>query len=520
MWIVNGKQMRAVDSEMIDNFKYPSLLLMEIAGQKSAQIIIERYPHIRSFLVVCGAGNNGGDGFVTARYLAKAGKEPLIILSHPVEKLTSDALINFEIVKHNGIPFFVFSPELQPKIKQFLSEGAVIIDAILGVGMVGTLKEPVVSLLNFLRTFRQSVVALDIPTGLSADTGAVNTPPLKCECTITYQLPKICNYITPAANFCGQTVIVDIGIYPKVISKFDFKISLITPKIVNSWYRPRIVDSHKGSYGHALFAGGSKGKGGAIALSANAATEIGAGLCTAFIPGSVACSFHRTTLENMSIPYGTGAIPYLNETAADVFTSYLGDKAVVAIGPGLGNNPDTMKFMQNALPEIKIPLILDADALNVIAENPHFWELLPKESPVIFTPHPGEMSRLMGLTVEEIQQNRLEKALEFAEKRNIIVVLKGAGTIVCHPDGRVYVSSIGNPGMATGGSGDVLTGVIAGFIAQGYEPFAATALGVYIHAASGDFVMKQFGHEGVTATKIIRHLGQAFKEIREIAEVD
>lgn len=515
MWIVNGNQMRAVDSEMIDHYRYPALLLMETAGQKAANFIIEKYPHVKSFLVVCGAGNNGSDGFVTARYLDKAGKDPLVVLTHPFEKLSGNSLINFEILKHRGIHFLVYSAESQSKIKQFLSEGAIIIDAMLGVGLTGNLSEPIAGILNFLRSFRQSVVALDLPTGLSADTGAVTNLPLKCEYTIAFQLPKICHYITPAANFCGQTEVVDIGIYPKVIEDKGYKITLLTPALIRSWYRPRVNDAHKGTYGHVLFAGGSKGKGGAVALSANAATEIGAGLCSAFIPGSVACSFHRTTLENMSIPYGTSAVPYLNETSADVFTSYLSDKEVVAIGPGLGNTPDTIQFMRNALPEINNPLILDADAINVIAENPDLWDVLPRTNEVIFTPHPGEMSRLMGLTVEEIQQNRLEIALEFSSKKNVIVVLKGSGTIVAHPDGRAYISSIGNPGMATGGSGDVLTGVIAGLIAQGYSPFLSAAMGVYIHAYSGDFVMRQFGHEGVTATKIIRNLGQAFLLIRQ-----
>jgi NAD(P)H-hydrate epimerase len=218
----------------------------------------------------------------------------------------------------------------------------------------------------------------------------------------------------------------------------------------------------------------------------------------------------------MSVPYGTERTVHLNETAADVFGSYLPDKSVVAIGPGLGNNEDTVKFLAKALPYIQIPLILDADALNILADHPALWDSVPRGTSgyqTIITPHPGEMARLSGLTTEEVQDKRYEIALQFAASHKVIVVLKGAGTIIAAPNGNVYVCPAGNPGMASGGTGDTLTGIMAGFVAQGYPPLRAAALAVYVHAHSGDLVERLFGFEGVTASKIIRFTGAALKEI-------
>ena len=516
MLVADATQIRAIDRKMIADHHFPGLLLMETAGRKSADYLLQHYPHIGRYLICCGPGNNGGDGMVVARYLAHAEKEVLVVFSHPPEKMQGDALTQWNILKHHPtIKNCVFTNEEVTEIRTFLAEGAVVVDALLGTGLKDKVQDPILSLLNFLRGMRQTVVALDVPSGLSCDTGTVFTPPIRCEATLTYQIPKICHYITPASPFCGKVTVLDLGIYPTILDSAGIKVQVVTDDLIRQWYIPREKDVHKGTYGHTLLAGGSKGKGGAIALSANAATEIGAGLCTAFIPGSVACSFHRTTLENMSIPYGTQNVPYLNETSAEVFVSFLKDKSVVGIGPGLGNNPDTYQFLRNVLPEIRQTLILDADALNLIAEHPELWERLPQETPVIITPHPGEMSRLTGQTVDEIQHSRLEIALDFAHKKNVFVLLKGAGTIVAAPTGEAYISAIGNPGMATGGSGDALLGVVAGLISQGYPVPEAAAMGVYIHAYAGDMVMDMYGHEGVTATKLIRNLGAALKRIRQ-----
>ena len=311
--------------------------------------------------------------------------------------------------------------------------------------------------------------------------------------------------------YCGKVEIIDIGIYNFIIDRPGVKTQIITPEILQVWYRPRENDTHKGVYGHAMLAGGSKGKGGAVALSARAVTEIGAGLCTAFIPGSVACSFHRTTLENMSMAYGAATVAFLNEISAEVLLSSLADKTVLGVGPGLGNNRETQAFLAKILEEARLPLVLDADALNILAEKPEYWDLLPDGAPVVVTPHPGEMARLMGVSAEKVQQRRLESAIQLAAERQIIVVLKGSRTLVADPEGHVFICTAGNPGMASGGAGDVLTGVICGLVAQGYEIFEAAAMGVFVHALSGDLVYESQGHEGVTASKIIYNLGASLR---------
>lgn len=515
MFVTNSAQIREIDRIMIEEYDYPGLLLMENAGRKSAELILGIYPNIQNFLVLCGAGNNGGDGLVTARYLMQAKRNVRILLAYPPETMEGDALINFQIIVKQGLKFDVYSPEIESDITKFLHSGAIVIDALLGTGLRQKIREPITPLIKFIQQMPNSVVGIDLPSGLFGDTGSLVNVPLKCEHTITFQLPKICHYVFPAANYCGKVHIADIHIYDNILDRLGIKTQVITDKLVAGWHLMRNRETHKGSYGHVLAAGGSRGKGGAIALCTQAAIDIGAGLCTAFIPGGVACSFHRTTLENMSIPYGSTTLAYLNETAAEVFSTYLEGKAAVAIGPGLGNNQDTIAFFKEVLPRIQVPVVLDADALNIIAENPDMWKHLPTDSRsnVIITPHPGEMARLMGTTIDVIQERRFESAIKLAMDRNVLVVLKGAGTIVAAPNGAVFLSPIGNPGMASAGTGDVLTGIITGLIAQGYNALKAAAMGVYIHARSADLVMRTFGHEGVTASKIIRYLGAALKEI-------
>ena len=514
MLVANSEQIRRADQRMIEHYAVPSLLLMERAGERAAKTILELYPSIQKFLILAGTGNNGGDGFVVARYLFHAGKTVQIMLSDAPEKLFRESKQMFEIVKRLDIPYHIYGPYQKNFIDEYLQAGTIVIDALIGTGVQGELREGMANLIQEVGAKRNDAIALDMPSGLLGDSGRVISRPLRCAHTITFQLPKLCHYVTPASTFCGDIQIVDIGIYPKVMGDVNINVQLVDSDLVRYWHRPRKHDSHKGSYGHALLAGGSRGKSGAIALTTRAAIEIGAGLCTAFIPGSAACSFARTTLESMSIPYGTEKNTHLNETAGELFGTYLEGKSAVAIGPGLDNNPDTAKFLETALKYVHktaIPVVLDADALNVLADRAELWNLLQPST--VLTPHPGEMSRLMKVDTSEVQNNRLEFAQQLAKERQVIVVLKGAGTIVAAPSGEVYLSDRGNPGMATGGAGDVLTGTIAGFMAQGYSNLQSAAMGVYVHGTTGDLLSKEFGLEGIVAGKIMRALGKGLHAI-------
>jgi NAD(P)H-hydrate epimerase len=307
--------------------------------------------------------------------------------------------------------------------------------------------------------------------------------------------------------------VLDIGILPQAVQQAGIKHRLMDDELMREWHKTRPADSHKGTYGHVLLAGGSKGMSGAIALATTGAVEIGAGLCTAFIPGAITCAFNRSTLESMSVPYGTERTHHLNATSAEVMAAYLEGKNTAAIGPGLGLTDETREFLPAILAKLPdhFPLVLDADALNILAEQPELWKHLGPKT--VLTPHPGEMARLMGLQTPEVQQHRLELALELAKRRSVVVVLKGAGTLVTSPDGSAYICAAGNPGMATGGAGDVLTGAIAGLLAQGYKPIRAAAMGVYLHATTGDRLEQLYGQEGVTALKLARNLGRTLREM-------
>jgi NAD(P)H-hydrate epimerase len=512
MLVANSAQIREIDRIMIEEFDFPGILLMETAGRKAAEIILRLFPSAECFLVICGPGNNGGDGAVTARYLHYMDKNVKVVYTELPTK--GDAYTNFLILKHQGIPYWVDEPENPENnvlLQNELEKKPVVIDALFGTGLRQKFKETIIHLIKTIQEAEVPVVAIDLPSGLIGDTGALINTPLKCECTITFQLPKICHYVTPASIYCGKIYVVDLYIYQNITERLGIKTEVVDDALIQSWYKTREVNSHKGTFGHVLCAGGSKGKGGAMGLCAKGVINAGAGLCTAFIPGSVSASFHRSNLEGMSISYGTETTPFLNNTAANVFLTYLEGKSVVAVGPGLSVSPDAVSFLENILPHIHVPLVLDADALNILAQNPSFWDLLPTnhKSNVVITPHPGEMARLMNTSVEAIQERRFEMALKLATEKKVIVVLKGAGTIVASPTGSVYFNPLNTTGMASAGVGDVLTGIIAGFIAQGYNPLKAAAMSVYLHAKSAQMVAEEFGPEGTTASKIARKVGAA-----------
>lgn len=511
MLVSNSAQIREIDRIMIEDYGYPGLLLMETAGRKMAEILLRLYPANNRILVLAGPGNNGGDGFVVARHLHLAHRQVWVLHTRGSSQYEGDAATNFRIMERAGIRHDYYNEDLLPVLEMWLKddEPGLIVDALLGTGVRQALKEPISSLMDFVRTHNNHhpVAAVDVPSGLLGDTGALLNTPLHCAHTFALELPKICHYVMPAAEYCGQIHIVDLGIYPTVLDRLGIKCELLGSNTIKEWYQPRRDNTHKGSYGHTLLAGGSKGKAGAIGLAAQAALEAGAGLVTAFVPGSITMAFHRTGMEHMVIPYGSDNATHLNGTAGDVFGSYLADKAALLIGPGLENTPDTAEFLRQALEHIRLPCVLDADALNILSENADLWKLMTQNadgqySNYVLTPHPGEMARLLGVTTEEIQDRRYEQAIKLAQLRKVVVVLKGSRTIVAAPNGSTFICTAGNAGMATAGSGDVLGGIIAGLMSQGYNSLKAAAMGVYLHAVAGDRVAAETGHEGVTAGKI------------------
>ncbi|MCS7297497.1 MAG: NAD(P)H-hydrate dehydratase [Bacteroidia bacterium] len=513
--VFNSAQSRRADEIMQVEYGYLGVLLMETAGRRAAHLIQKLYPESRRFVIVAGSGNNGGDGLVIARYLYQKRKELFILLTKPPAELSALARIQYDILTRFGLTCHLLAPDTLRKLQAF-SEAEpkpILIDALIGVGLEQTLKPMQASLIEFLRGLNLRVIAIDLPSGLSGDTGALINVPLQCEHTITFQTAKICHLVTPAALYCGRVHVIDIGIYPEVIERIGARTFWVERRSLCRFLPLRPPDAHKGKFGHALLIGGSRGKGGAAALATLAALRSGAGLATALIPGSVAASFQRRTLSAMSLPYGDEHLPYLTEAAALWARPYLSGKSAVGIGPGLGHTPETQAFLRELLPHLRVPCVFDADALNILAEDQTLLSLLPNQA--ILTPHPGEAARLLKTTAEQIQARRLESALHLAQKTDAIVLLKGANPIVATPKGESYFFSLMEPALATAGTGDVLTGLITGFLAQGVAPLAATLLGVEVHGLAARFALRRSHPASLTAASLLKYIGLSLQSIQE-----
>ena len=500
MRLANTTQIREADRLQIEERQVPGILLMEQAGQQAALVISQQFPDQQSFLILAGPGNNGGDGLVIARYLYLAGKDVQVLLSHPPERYLGDALLNYHIIGELPIPLLLWSEEDIAEIVDSFSTPPLLIDALLGTGIQESLRDPILSILNQLRPLNLPVVAIDLPSGLSADTGELINPPLPTHTTLTFQLPKICHAVSPAAQACGKVVVLDIGIWPEVIDQLGIQREWLTKGWLAQQVIPRPLDGHKGSFGHALLIGGSRDMSGAIALSGMAAVRGGAGLVSVFTPMSCRQTVLQHVPEAMCLGMGDQMRSFLQAKDLPQLEEALVGKRVVAIGPGIGTREETADLIEGLLPRIQVPLVLDADALNLLSERPEWWNMLPEST--ILTPHPGEMRRLMDFPT--LTQRRLEAAERLAQDRNVIVVLKGAATIIALPDGRSFVNSTGNPGMASGGTGDVLTGFLAALLAQGYELGIAAAMAVFLHGQAGDQAAAALGQASVTAREVIR----------------
>lgn len=508
MYIADSRQIREADRITIQQKGISGEQLMETAGKKSADFILSRFPSHNTFLILAGPGNNGGDGLVIARILASAGKKVQLVLSHPESRFTGDALLNWQRLDLQSVELFRWPEAASP------TADTVIVDALLGTGIQGEVKDPIHSILEQYRNTVQPIVAIDLPSGLNADTGMVTSIPLKANYTVTFQLTKVCHAVTPACEYCGEVIIADIGIPDDVIQQLGIRRRWTTAKWVRAQHKVREATGHKGSYGHAVFAGGSRGMAGAIALAAYSALHAGAGLSTAFLPGSARAAFYRDTWEAMTVPYGNDDEMELRGSAAEKFLRLVRGKSAAAIGPGMGQSERAYQFLQGVLHQhhlLGCPTVLDADALNLLALDEKLWEKLPGIA--ILTPHPGEMRRLCK--DDDVNDHRIEAAEQLASKRKCTVVLKGARTITALRTGDTWINPTGNPGMGTGGAGDVLTGCLTGLLAQGYRLAEAVPMAVYLHGLAGDMAAETYSEEGVTARRIMENLGPAWKKVLE-----
>jgi NAD(P)H-hydrate epimerase len=514
MRILNAQQMREADRRTIQEIGIPSLVLMENAGRQVVAAMEASFDELRAsrVAVLCGRGSNGGDGFVVARTLSLRGVEATVFLLGGVADVKGDARTNLEILGRLGITVVEIT-DAQAWELHFseISEYDLIVDAIFGTGFRGPLSgllETVVADVNGTAT---PVVAIDLPTGLSADLSDVDGEAIQASMTVTLAAPKVPLVLPPAEAHAGDLVIADIGIPSQVIDELEGQwLELLTREGMRLLIQPRTAESHKGDYGRVLVIAGSMGKTGAAHLAASGALRCGAGLVTIATPRSCVPIVAAMGAEYMCEPLDETASGGIDSAALDLVLGLRAD--AIAVGPGLGTDPATSQFVQGLVERSGVPLVLDADALNAFADEPE--RLIGRDGvDLIITPHPGEMARLTGLSVEEVQASRIEVARNFATSHRVLVILKGHRTIVATPEGRAFVNLTGNPGMATGGTGDVLAGMVAAWFAQLLDAEAACKLAVYLHGLAGDLAEADEGEVSMTAGDLLLRVGDAIAEL-------
>lgn len=504
--LLNAAQIREADRIMIEEKGYPGILLMENAGRLAAANILKLYPQA-NFCILIGPGNNGGDGWVIARHLYMHGREVRVVLSHPPKRFVGDAKINYLLASKLPILIEVFSSGLT---RLPIDPNTVIIDALLGTGIVDPVRDNILDLIQAVQTYDKPVVAIDLPSGLNSDSGHIPGTILSAHHTLTFQWPKVCHYVAPARFACGKVQVLDIGIWPDVLEKLDVKRRLLDDHFVRQNYRHRTSDTHKGKQGHVLVIGGSEEYAGAIALTAYSALKAGTGLCTVFCPAQCKTAVSTFCPEAICRVSSTDKGHLCLEDVSVVKQLLIGKSSVV-IGPGMGMHQDTKEFFRAILPEISQSLLIDADGLNILSDAVESLQRLT--SRVVLSPHPGEMARLTGLTTAQIQGKRLETVEEFVHQYACTLLLKGPDTIVASTGGNTYVNTSGNPGMAKAGSGDVLSGVIGALLARNYDPAIAAALAVYLHGKAGDLALSLLGMEGILARDIANSVALALHKI-------
>jgi len=514
MRVLNTQQMREADRQTIDEVGLPSIVLMENAGRQAVAAMEASFEELASSHVgvLCGRGNNGGDGFVVARTLAQRGIEATVFLLGSVSDVRGDARTNLEILGRVGVTVVEITDAQEWELHfSEISECDLIVDAIVGTGFHGPLTgllETVVADVNGLGV---PVVAIDLPTGVSADSHELTGEAIEASMTVTLAAPKVPLILPPADAYGGDLVIADIGIPGSVIDELEGPwLELLTRERMRELVPTRAADSHKGDFGRVLVIAGSVGRTGAAHLTALGALRSGAGLVTIAAPRSAVPTIAAMRAEYMTEPLEETSAGTIDFSAADRVLDMKAD--IICIGPGVGLDPSTVAFVHAIVERSGVPLVVDADALNAFSDDPE--RLLGRDAvDVIITPHPGEMARLLNVSIEQVQSDRLEHAREFATGHRCHVVLKGHRTVIAGPEGRMFVNLTGNAGMATGGSGDLLTGMIGAWFAQLLDAEAACKLAVYLHGTAGDLAEADEGDIALLPSDIADRLGDAVLEL-------
>ena len=513
MIVVTAEQMREMDRLTIEKYGVPSLTLMERAGQGIAQAILERFSRIakKGVLIVAGKGNNGGDGFVVARLLKKKRIPCEVALLTRQDEVSPEAAHNLKaFLKLNG-KVSEITVDNAKSLGNRARKNGLIVDAILGTGVKNEVRGLYADAITIINGCGVPVVAVDIPSGIHTDTGAALGVAVQSQMTVALGFAKLGEVIYPGINYVGELVVADIGIVAEAITEVAPQTELLEHETVRRLVPRRAADTHKGSYGHVLVVAGSRGKTGAAILACRAAMRTGAGLTTLAAPCSLNNIFASSLVEVMTEPLPDNAAEQIEPLGDEAWHRLLERKNVLLFGPGIGVNPTTQNNLRWLLRNLAMPWVIDADGLNTLALD--IDRLKQAKTAPVLTPHPGEMARLTGKSTAAVNADRVQSARSFALEHRCHVILKGARTVIATASGTVFINPTGNPGMASGGMGDALAGILAALLGQGLAPEDAMRLGVYLHGFVGDRIAATKGGIGLIASDIIEGLPEGLRAI-------
>ena len=536
--IVTPEEMAELDGLAINEGKVPGIVLMENAAFGVSQVVFEILEELRDdsplVLILAGIGNNGGDGFCVAKQLAMQGVKSQVYLIGKEEKLKGDALTNWQIIKkRNDIKIKIIDAKESPSLEERLTaleddlqKSSIIVDALLGTGIKGEVREPILSVIKRINSEKDKtnkpVIGVDIPSGIMGDSGKIAGEAVRTDKTVTFALPKFGHFIYPGKEYTGELNLASIGISDEIIERYFYYgnrqvVKSIEKEDVSSFIPNRKGDDHKGDYGRILIIAGSRGMLGASYLTTEGALRSGGGLVSAAVPESEQRSLQTKLTEAMTIPLPSEE-GVLGENAIKKASALLSDFDSVAVGPGIRDTSNTYQLVKRVLGNFGGPIVIDADGLNVLSRDRQLLEaILPQRKvPAVLTPHLGEFERLTGKPKKEIMENPMAILSDYAIKWKAYIVLKGSPTYIATPDNEVYINITGNPGMASGGSGDVLTGIIASWLAQKNNMLEGVLLSVYLHGLAGDFAAKDLGMEGLIAGDLCKYLPTRIKELKNI----
>ena len=513
--VVTAKEMKKIDDDTIHSYGIGSLDLMENAGKGIVKEIKRRFKDIssRHILIFCGKGNNGGDGLVVARLLFNLNVNTTVFLLERRANLKKEAAINAELAFNLGIEIIETDETNLSLLDHHLKNCDIIIDALLGTGLIRPVSGMYKHTIKKINDSNKYIVAIDIASGLDSDTGLLIGECIHADLTLALAFFKRSHLLFPAAEQIGELGLIDIKIPVELSTSHSLEVQVTEESDLKSWLPQRSAASHKGNYGHVMVIAGSKGKGGAAGLTALSALRTGCGLVTLALPESCQKAFEFHPLEVMTLPAPETNAGTFALSARKLLLTHSKGMSVVAIGPGLSTEPETVQLITELIPMIDCPVIIDADALNAMAQNQNIFSQLKTNA--ILTPHPKEMSRITGIKTSTILEKRIEVARNFARSHSVNVVLKGAATLIAHPSGMTTINPTGNPGMATAGSGDILTGIISSLVAQGLPSERAAIAGSYLHGLSGDIFARRETQASLIAGDLLRTLPDAMKRIMQ-----